>query len=50
MKIPAPPGLTLTAYSAVLGTRDHNALELLTVWDTAENAEPCHCPSDRHEL
>ncbi|MER7678209.1 helix-turn-helix transcriptional regulator [Streptomyces sp. NPDC096934] len=32
MELPAHPGLTLTAYSAVPGTPDHDALRLLASW------------------
>ncbi|MFC5908657.1 helix-turn-helix domain-containing protein [Streptacidiphilus monticola] len=36
MELPAQPGLTLTAYSAAPGTRDHDALRLLATWAATE--------------
>lgn len=40
MELPAQPGLTLTAYTAAPGTRDHDALRLLTSWAATDNTTP----------
>ena len=39
MELPAQPGLTLTAYTAVPGTPDHDALQLLAAWGATEDAQ-----------
>jgi transcriptional regulator with XRE-family HTH domain len=39
MDLPAQPGLTLTVYSAEPGTRDHDALLLLSAWAATEDLQ-----------
>ncbi|MFI6493317.1 helix-turn-helix transcriptional regulator [Streptomyces sp. NPDC050564] len=39
MDLPAQPGLTLTVYSAEPGTRDHDALVLLSAWAATEDLQ-----------
>jgi len=45
MELPAQPGLTLTAYTAVPSTPDHDALELLAAWAATEDAQTPTRPS-----
>ncbi|BBC38514.1 XRE family transcriptional regulator [Streptomyces graminofaciens] len=51
MELPAQPGLTLTAYSAVPGTPDYEALQLLAAWAATENASPTSssAPTDQQK-
>ncbi|MGW1675074.1 helix-turn-helix transcriptional regulator [Streptomyces sp. NPDC002324] len=51
MELPAQPGLTLTAYSAVPGTPDYDALQLLAAWAATENASPTSssAPTDQQK-
>lgn len=51
MDLPAQPGLTLTAYTAAPGTRDHDALSLLAGWAATESHTPVTRadPADRQE-
>jgi hypothetical protein len=51
MELPAQPGVTLTAYSAVPGTPDYDALRLLAAWAATENASPTStsAPTDQQK-
>ncbi len=46
MELPAQPGLTLTAYSAVPGTSDHDALQLLAAWAATEDVPTSRAAAD----
>src|SRR6202044_2635391 len=45
MELPAQPGLTITAYTAVPGTPDHDALQLLAAWGATEDAQHADQPT-----
>ncbi|MET7519365.1 helix-turn-helix transcriptional regulator [Streptomyces sp. NPDC005480] len=47
MALPAQPGLTMTVYSAEPGTRDQDALRLLSAWAATEDAHPSPSPQSR---